>query len=84
MKEKSVVTVNFFVASIFIASIFSLSLTVFKLKLTENLRNSTVGPNHVRVIFNRRKKKNLRESLTLAGWIVMNYSLSKTISINIQ
>jgi hypothetical protein len=67
MREKSVVTVNFFVASIFIASIFSLSLTDFKLKLTENLRNSTVGLNHVREIFNRRKKKNLRESLTLVA-----------------
>ena len=67
MKEKSVVTVNFFVASIFIASTFSLSLTDSKLKLTENSKNSTAGPNHVREIFNRKKKKNSRESLTLEG-----------------
>lgn len=65
MKEKSVVTVNFFVALTFIVNTFLLFLTDFKLKLTENLKNSTVGPNNVREIFNKKKKKNLRESLIL-------------------
>jgi len=63
MKEKSLVTANFFEASISIVNTFLLYSIGFKLKILTNLRGSTDGLNNAKGIYNKKRRKNSSESL---------------------
>lgn len=63
MKEKSLVTANFFEASISIVNTFLLYSIGFKLKILTNLRGSTDGLNNAKGIYNKRRRRNSSESL---------------------
>jgi hypothetical protein len=64
MKEKSLVTANFFEASISIVNTFLLYSIGFKLKILTNLRGSTDGLNNAKGIYNKKRRRNSSESLT--------------------
>ena len=64
MKEKSLLTANFFEASTYIVSIFLLYSIGFKLKTLTNLRGSTDGLNNAKGIYNKKRRRNSSESLT--------------------
>jgi hypothetical protein len=63
MKEKSLVTANFFEASISIVNTFLLYSIGFRLKTLTNLRGSTDGLNNAKGIYNKRRRRNSSESL---------------------